>query len=48
MIIRRIRMDNTNEFVEKIHEKQRKDKQNKKRQGKGEQGEKLPGNNQRK
>ncbi|MEQ6378474.1 DUF4023 domain-containing protein [Bacillaceae bacterium S4-13-58] len=41
-------MDNTNEFVEKIHDKQRKDQKNKKRQGKGEQGEKLPGNNQRK
>ncbi|RHW41471.1 DUF4023 domain-containing protein [Neobacillus notoginsengisoli] len=35
-------MDNTHEFVEKIHEKQRKDKQNKKRQGKGNPSDQLP------
>ncbi|NHM31651.1 DUF4023 family protein [Neobacillus terrae] len=35
-------MDNTNEFVEKLHERQKKDEQNKKRQSKGHQSEKLP------
>ncbi|OCA83035.1 HemX protein [Bacillus sp. FJAT-27225] len=35
-------MENTHEFVEKIHEKQRKDEQNKKRQGKGNPSRQLP------
>ncbi|MGO4887629.1 DUF4023 domain-containing protein [Anaerobacillus sp. MEB173] len=35
-------MENTHEFVEKIHEKQKKDQQNKKRQGKGDPATKLP------
>ncbi len=35
-------MDNTHEFVEKLHDKQEKDERNKKRQGKGNPNEKLP------
>ncbi|UOE96230.1 MULTISPECIES: DUF4023 domain-containing protein [Bacillaceae] len=35
-------MENTHEFVEKIHEKQRKDEQNRKRQGDGKPSKKLP------
>ncbi|TYR80707.1 DUF4023 domain-containing protein [Priestia megaterium] len=35
-------MDNTNEFVEKLHDKQEKAEQNKKRQGKGHPEKKLP------
>jgi len=40
-------MDNTREFVEKVHDTQEKDQQNRKRQGRGHDGEnagkKLPG-----
>ncbi|RED58030.1 DUF4023 family protein [Cohnella lupini] len=40
-------MDDTHQFVEKLHETQKKDKQNKRRQGRGDSGEnagqKLPG-----
>jgi hypothetical protein len=39
---RRCIMDNTHEFVEKLHERQRKDEQNKKRQGKGHPSARLP------
>lgn len=35
-------MDSTHEFVEKLHEKQRKDEQNRKRQGNGTENKKLP------
>ncbi|CEG25522.1 DUF4023 domain-containing protein [Bacillus sp. B-jedd] len=35
-------MDNTHKFVEKLHEKQRKDEKNKKRQGNGHPSEQLP------
>lgn len=35
-------MDNTHEFVEKIHKKQQKDEQNRKHQGKGNPSSKLP------
>ncbi|WP_082306774.1 DUF4023 domain-containing protein [Bacillus sp. FJAT-27245] len=35
-------MENTHQFVEKLHEKQKKDEQNKKRQGKGNPSEQLP------
>ncbi len=35
-------MDSTHEFVEKLHEKQKKAEQNKKRQGNGSPSEKLP------
>lgn len=35
-------MENTNEFVKKINEKQKKDLQNKKRQGQGHPENKLP------
>lgn len=35
-------MENTHEFVENLHEKQRKDEQNKKRQSKENQSRKLP------
>ncbi|MCQ6276114.1 DUF4023 domain-containing protein [Bacillus sp. V3B] len=35
-------MKNTHEFVEKLHEKQKKDEQNRKRQGKGNASNKLP------
>lgn len=38
-------MDDTHEFVEKLHDTQKKDKQNKKRQGDSSEkaGQKLPG-----
>ncbi|MFD0050705.1 DUF4023 domain-containing protein [Actinomycetes bacterium NPDC127524] len=35
-------MDNTGEFVEKLHDKQEKDEANRKRQGKGKPTKKLP------
>ncbi|WP_416827333.1 DUF4023 domain-containing protein [Ectobacillus polymachus] len=35
-------MENTHDFVEKLHETQKKDEQNRKRQGKGDPGKKLP------
>ncbi|MEW8986134.1 MAG: DUF4023 domain-containing protein [Bacillus sp. (in: firmicutes)] len=35
-------MENTNEFVQKLHDKQRKDEQNRKRQGKENPSDKLP------
>ncbi|MFD3446532.1 DUF4023 domain-containing protein [Microbacteriaceae bacterium 4G12] len=35
-------MENTDNFVEKLHEKQEKDEQNRKRQGSGDPGKKLP------
>ncbi len=35
-------LENTHEFVEKLHDKQKKDEQNKKRQGNGNPSEKLP------
>jgi Protein of unknown function (DUF4023) len=35
-------MDSTHEFVEKLHDKQKKDEQNKKRPGKGNASKKLP------
>jgi hypothetical protein len=35
-------VENTHEFVENLHEKQRKDEQNKKRQAKENQSRKLP------
>jgi hypothetical protein len=35
-------MDSTHEFVEKLHEKQKKAEQNKKRQDNGSPSEKLP------
>ncbi|WML43870.1 DUF4023 domain-containing protein [Neobacillus sp. PS3-40] len=35
-------MENTHEFVENLHEKQKKDEQNKKRQSKENQSRKLP------
>jgi hypothetical protein len=35
-------MDNTNEYVQKLHDKQRKDEQNRKRQGKENPSDKLP------
>ncbi|WP_071395147.1 DUF4023 domain-containing protein [Bacillus tuaregi] len=35
-------MDNTKEFVAKLHEKQQKDEQNRKRQGNGKPSAKLP------
>jgi hypothetical protein len=35
-------MDNTHEYVEKLHEKQKKAEQNKKRQGKGHPEAQLP------
>lgn len=35
-------MDSTHEFVEKMHEKQKKDEQNRKHQGKGNPSSKLP------
>jgi len=35
-------MENTNEFVKKIKDKQKKDLQNKKRQGEGNPAQKLP------
>ncbi|KAA9025680.1 DUF4023 domain-containing protein [Niallia endozanthoxylica] len=35
-------MENTNQFVEKLHEKQQKDEQNRKRQGRGNPSGKLP------
>ncbi|WP_338472253.1 DUF4023 domain-containing protein [Niallia sp. XMNu-256] len=37
-------MDNTNEFVQKLHEKQKKDEQNRKRQGNNDPSSKLPTN----
>lgn len=37
-------MESTHDFVEKIHENQRKDEQNRKRQGKGYPSKKLPNN----
>ncbi|MFC5470291.1 DUF4023 family protein [Cohnella suwonensis] len=40
-------MDDTHQFVEKLHDTQRKDKRNRERQGRGNEGEnassKLPG-----
>ncbi|WP_239615736.1 DUF4023 family protein [Cohnella mopanensis] len=40
-------MDDTHEFVEKLHDTQQKDKQNRRRQGRGKDseksGQKLPG-----
>ncbi len=41
---RRITMDNTHEYVEKLHKNQKKAEQNKKRQGNGSPDEKLPNN----
>ncbi|MBB6454483.1 hypothetical protein HNQ94_002965 [Salirhabdus euzebyi] len=41
-------MDNTHDFVEKIHDKQAKDKENKQKQGKGNPSEKLPSHAHRK
>lgn len=35
-------MENTHEFVQKLHDKQRKDEQNRKRQGKENPSDKLP------
>ncbi|HZG73924.1 MAG TPA: DUF4023 domain-containing protein [Chondromyces sp.] len=35
-------MENTHEFVEKLHDKQSKDERNRKRQGKGHPSQKLP------
>ncbi|AZS17728.1 DUF4023 domain-containing protein [Paenibacillus lutimineralis] len=35
-------MDNTHEFVEKLHDKQAKDEANKRRQGKGNPAGQLP------
>jgi hypothetical protein len=35
-------MDSTNDFVEKLNEKQRKDEQNRQRQGNGNPGKKKP------
>ncbi|WP_078553185.1 DUF4023 domain-containing protein [Bacillus alkalicellulosilyticus] len=35
-------MDNTHEFVEQLHDKQKKDEQNRKRQGHGKPSKKLP------
>lgn len=35
-------MDNTHEFVEKLHERQKKNEESKKRQSKKHQSEKLP------
>ena len=37
-------MDSTNEFVKKLHEKQKKDEQNRKRQGKNNPSDQLPTN----
>jgi hypothetical protein len=37
-------MDSTNDFLNKLHDKQRKDEQNRKRQGKNNPSEKLPTN----
>nr|WP_017552387.1 DUF4023 family protein [Heyndrickxia coagulans] len=37
-------MDNTNEYVQKLNEQQKKQEQNKKRQGNGSPNEKLPTN----
>ena len=37
-------MESTHEFVEKIHEKQKKDEKNRKKQGQGNPGGKLPNN----
>lgn len=39
-----INMDNTNEYVQKLNEQQKKQEQNKKRQGNGSPSEKLPTN----
>ncbi|MCQ6278921.1 DUF4023 domain-containing protein [Bacillus sp. EB600] len=39
-------MESTHEFVQKLHEKQKKDEENRKRQGHGHPDNKLP-NNQR-
>ncbi|MGM0877035.1 MAG: DUF4023 domain-containing protein [Bacillota bacterium] len=38
-------MDNTNEFVEKLHANQEKAEENKKHQGKGNPSKKLPSKN---
>ncbi|MBM7662825.1 hypothetical protein JOC85_003636 [Bacillus mesophilus] len=35
-------MEDTNKFVDELHEKQAKDEQNRKRQGKGHPEQKLP------
>jgi hypothetical protein len=35
-------MEDTREFVENLHERQKKDEQNRKRQNKGDQSDKLP------
>jgi hypothetical protein len=37
-------MENTNEFVQKLQEKQKKDEQNRKRQGQNDPSSKLPTN----
>ncbi|KKK36778.1 HemX protein [Mesobacillus campisalis] len=37
-------MESTNEFVAKIHDKQKKDEENKRRQGQGSPSDKLPTN----
>lgn len=37
-------MDNTNEYVQKLNEQQKKQEQNKKQQGNGSPNEKLPTN----
>jgi len=42
--VRRIKMESTNEFVQKLHEKQKKDEQNRKRQGNHDPSSKLPTN----
>ncbi|SET04177.1 Protein of unknown function [Salinibacillus kushneri] len=40
-------MDSTHDFVERIHDKQRKDRQNRKRQGRNDPSNKLPGKNKK-
>ena len=41
---RRMNMENTNEFIKKLQEKQKKDEQNRKRQGNHDPSSKLPTN----
>ena len=41
---RRMNMENTNEFIKKLQEKQKKDEQNRKRQGNHDSSSKLPTN----
>lgn len=38
------RLENTHEFVEKLHDTQKKDKENKEKQGKGHPDKQLPNN----